>query len=398
MRKDPLFPPPDRLLLGPGPSMVHPRVLQAMAAPLVGHLDPAFLAIMEENQRLLRWLFQTENPFTIPISGTGSAGMQAAFDNLLEENDEAIVCVHGSFGERMAEMARRAGAVVRTVEAPWGRVIDAGDVAKALSACRRPKLLAVVHAETSTGVLQPIEELAQLAREHEALLVVDTVTSLAGHPVFVDRWQIDACYSGTQKCLSAPPGLAPLTLSPRALAVIERRRTPVRSWYLDATLLGRYWGSDRVYHHTAPVSMNFALLEALRLIEEEGLEHRWQRHQQNHRALLAGLEALGLQLASQEGHGLWTLTAVAVPEGVDEARLRGLLLERFRIEIGAGLGPLKGRIWRIGLMGESSTAANVLQLLAALEQVLPECGKAVEGGQAVAAAARVLAANARQSR
>jgi alanine-glyoxylate transaminase/serine-glyoxylate transaminase/serine-pyruvate transaminase len=216
--------------------------------------------------------------------------------------------------------------------------------------------------------------------------------------VFVDRWQIDACYSGTQKCLSAPPGLAPLTLSPRALAVIERRRTPVRSWYLDATLLGRYWGSDRVYHHTAPVSMNFALLEALRLIEEEGLEHRWQRHQQNHRALLAGLEALGLRLASQEGHGLWTLTAVAVPEGVDEARLRGLLLERFRIEIGAGLGPLKGRIWRIGLMGESSTAANVLQLLAALEQVLPECGKAVEGGQAVAAAARVLAANATQSR
>ncbi len=387
-----LLPPPDRLLLGPGPSMVHPRVLQALASPLVGHLDPAFLAIMEEIKRLLRWLFQTENAFTIPISGTGSAGMEAALVNLLEEGDQAVVCVHGLFGQRMAEIARRCGAEVHVVEAPWGRTVDPTQVGKALAQCRRPKLVAVVHAETSTGVLQPLEDISRLAHECGALLVVDTVTSLAGHPVYVDRWQIDACYSGTQKCLSAPPGLAPLALSPRALEAIEKRRTPVRSWYLDVSLLARYWGSERVYHHTAPISMNYALLEALRLIEEEGLEARWRRHERHHRALVAGLEALGLDLASEPGHHLWTLHAVAVPEGVEEARVRQLLLEQHGIEVGAGLGPFKGRVWRIGLMGESSTAGNVLRLLAALEHVLPQSGRRVEAGAGVAAAARRLAA------
>lgn len=393
MKRERLFPPPDRLLLGPGPSMVHPRVLQAMATPLVGHLDPAFLSIMEENKRLLRWLFRTTNEFTIPISGTGSAGMEAALANLLEEGDEAVVCVNGLFGQRMAEVARRCRAAVREVEAPWGRIVDAEDVRRTLHACRKPKVVAAVHAETSTGILQPVEEIAHLAREFDALLVLDTVTSLGGHPVEIDRWQVDAAYAGTQKCLSAPPGLAPFTLSPRALAAIHARRSPVQSWYLDVSLLTKYWGSERVYHHTAPISMNFALLEALRLIEEEGLERRWRRHEKHHRALVAGLQALGLELAAQEGHRLWTLNSVAVPEGVDEAQFRRALLDEFGIEIGAGLGPLKGRTWRIGLMGESSTASNVLRVLSAFEQLLPRCGKAVPQAAGVAAAARVLEAD-----
>lgn len=386
-----LFPPPPRLLLGPGPSMVHPRVLQAMSTPLVGHLDPAFLAIMEENKRLLRWLFGTQNELTIPISGTGSAGMEACFANLVEPGDEAIVCVQGLFGERMAEVARRCGAVVKEVHAPWGRIIDAEDVRVALRNSRKPKVLAVVHAETSTGVLQPLSDLASLAREHEALFLVDTVTSLGGHPVRVDEWGIDACYSGTQKCLSAPPGLAPVTFSPTALAKVTARRLPVQSWYFDVSLLSQYWGSERVYHHTAPITMNYALLEALRLIEEEGLEARWQRHKRHHEALAEGLAALGLELASQAGHRLWTLNCVLVPREVDEAAVRRALLDEFGIEIGGGLGPFKGRTWRIGLMGESSTGANVLAVLSALESVLPRFGFSVGAGEGVAAAQCVLA-------
>jgi alanine-glyoxylate transaminase/serine-glyoxylate transaminase/serine-pyruvate transaminase len=387
-----VFPPPVRLLLGPGPSMVHPRVLQAMSTPLVGHLDPAFLAIMEENKRLLRWLFGTANELTIPVSGTGSAGMETCFVNLVEPGDEVVVCVNGLFGQRMSDVARRCGAEVHEVSAPWGRIVDAGDVRRALQQCRRPKLLAVVHAETSTGVLQPLDELGSLAKEFGALFLVDTVTSLGGHPVRVDEWGIDACYSGTQKCLSAPPGLAPVTFSPRATEVARKRRQPIQSWYLDVTLLSQYWGSDRVYHHTAPITMNYALLEALRLIEAEGLEARWQRHERNHRALVAGLTALGLSLASQEGYRLWTLNCVEVPPAVNDAQLRGALLNEFGIEIGGGLGPFKGRAWRIGLMGESSTAANVLAVLSALEQTLPRFGFPVEPGSGVAAAERVFAA------
>ncbi|MFI5395158.1 MAG: pyridoxal-phosphate-dependent aminotransferase family protein [Candidatus Binatia bacterium] len=382
---------PTRVLLGPGPSNVHPRVLRAMSIPLVGHLDPAFLRIMDETKRLLQFVFQTRNELTIPLSGTGSAGMEACLVNLLEPGDEAVVCVNGVFGTRMAEIVERYGATQVRVEAPWGRVIDPADVAVALKRCRRPKLLAIVHAETSTGAWQPLEEIGPLVHAAGALLVVDTVTSLGGCPVHVDDWDIDACYSGTQKCLSCPPGLAPITFGPRAVEVLSTRKSKVQSWYLDLTMIQKYWGAERVYHHTAPISMNYALHEALQLIEEEGLEVRWRRHEGNHRALKAGLAAIGLRIASQENHQLWTLNSVRIPDGVEDARVRTALLEDFGIEIGGGLGPLKGRTWRIGLMGESSSAANVLLVLSALERVLPGYGHTVEAGAALAAAERVYA-------
>lgn len=383
--------PPTRVLLGPGPSNVHPRVLSAMSIPLVGHLDPAFLRIMDETKRLLQFVFQTRNELTIPLSGTGSAGMEACLVNLLEPGDEAVVCVNGVFGTRMAEIVERYGATLVRVEAPWGRVIDPADVAAALKRCRRPKLVGIVHAETSTGAWQPLEEIGPLVHAAGALLVVDTVTSLGGCPVRVDDWGIDACYSGTQKCLSCPPGLSPITFGPRAVEVLSTRKSKVQSWYLDLTMIQKYWGAERVYHHTAPISMNYALHEALRLIEEEGLEARWRRHEGNHRALKAGLAAIGLGIASQENHQLWTLNSVRIPDGVEDARVRTALLEDFGIEIGGGLGPLKGQTWRIGLMGESSNAANVLLVLSALERVLPQCGYAVEAGAGLAAAQRVYA-------
>jgi alanine-glyoxylate transaminase / serine-glyoxylate transaminase / serine-pyruvate transaminase len=383
--------PPTRVLLGPGPSNVHPRVLRAMSIPLVGHLDPAFLRIMDETKRLLQFVFQTRNELTIPLSGTGSAGMEACLVNLLEPGDEAVVCVNGVFGTRMAEIVERHGATLVRVEAPWGRVIDPADVAAALKRCRRPKLVGIVHAETSTGAWQPLEEIGPLVHAAGALLVVDTVTSLGGCPVRVDDWGIDACYSGTQKCLSCPPGLAPITFGPRAVEVLSTRKSKVQSWYLDLTMIQKYWGAERVYHHTAPISMNYALHEALRLIEEEGLEARWRRHEGNHRALKAGLAAIGLDIASQENHQLWTLNSVRIPDGVEDARVRTALLEDFGIEIGGGLGPLKGQTWRIGLMGESSNAANVLLVLSALERVLPQCGYAVKAGAGLAAAQRVYA-------
>lgn len=384
--------PPSRLLLGPGPSNVHPRVLRAMSTPLVGHLDPAFLRIMDETKRLLQFVLQTRNELTIPVSGTGSAGMEACLVNLLEPGDDAVVGVNGVFGTRMADIVERCGATPVRVEAPWGRVIDPADIAAALQRCRRPKLVAIVHAETSTGAWQPLEEIGPLVRAAGALLVVDTVTSLGGCPVRVDAWGIDACYSGTQKCLSCPPGLAPITFGPRAVQVLHQRKTKVQSWYLDLTMIEKYWGSERVYHHTAPISMNYALHEALQLIEEEGLEVRWQRHERNHQALKAGLAAIGLAIASQENHQLWTLNSVGIPDGVDDARVRNALLDEFGIEIGGGLGPLKGKTWRIGLMGESSTAGNVLLLLSAFERVLPRCGYGVSPGAALAAAERVYAA------
>jgi alanine-glyoxylate transaminase/serine-glyoxylate transaminase/serine-pyruvate transaminase len=385
------FNPPERLLLGPGPSPVHPRVLRAMSAPLLGHLDPAFVQMMEEVKDLLRVVFATKNPLTIPISGTGSAGMEACLVNLLEPGDVAIVGVNGVFGTRMVDIVERCGATPVPVEAPWGRIIEPDAVAQALRAAPQAKLVALVQAETSTGAWQPLEEIGRLVRDADKLLVVDTVTSLGGCPVRVDEWSIDASYSGTQKCLSCPPGLAPLTFGPRAVAALRARRTKVQSWYLDLTMIERYWGEERVYHHTAPISMNYALLEALRLVEEEGLAARWARHQRHHLALKAGLAALRLQLAAQEGHQLWTLNSVGIPDGVDDVAVRKALLEEFQLEIGGGLGPLKGKVWRIGLMGESSTEANVLLLLSALERVLPRCGHAVEAGAGVAAAARQLA-------
>jgi alanine-glyoxylate transaminase/serine-glyoxylate transaminase/serine-pyruvate transaminase len=378
--------PPGRVLLGPGPSNVSPRVLRAMSIALVGHLDPAFLRIMDDTKRLLRFVFQTRNELTIPISGTGSAGMEACLVNLLEPGDEAVVCINGVFGTRMADIVERCGAKAIVAEAPWGRVIDPSDVAIALRRCTRPKLVAVVHAETSTGAWQPLEDIGALAHAEGALFVVDTVTSLGGCPVQVDEWGIDACYSGTQKCLSCPPGLAPMTFGPRAVDVLRRRKTKVQSWYLDLTMIEKYWGAERVYHHTAPISMNYALYEALRIVEEEGLDARWRRHERNHCALKAGLAAIGLELAAEEGHQLWSLNSVRIPDGVEDGRVRAALLDEFNIEIGGGLGPLKGKTWRIGLMGESSTAANVLHVLSALERVLPRCGHGVQAGAGVAAA------------
>lgn len=372
--------------------MVSPRVLQALSTPLVGHLDPAFLQIMEETKRMLRFVFRTQNTLTLPISGTGSAGMEACLVNLLEPGDEAVICSHGVFGTRLIDIAERCGAKVVRVEAPWGQIMDAADVERALRQTSKPKLLAVVHAETSTGVLQPLHDIARLSHDVGALLIVDMVTSLAGHPVEVDDWGIDAAYSGTQKCLSCPPGLAPITFGERALTVLRQRKTKVQSWYLDLSMIEKYWGAERVYHHTAPISMAYALYEALRLVEEEGLPARWNRHRRHHLALKAGLEAIGLPLASQAGHHLWTLHSVRIPDGVDDAQVRGTLLNDFGIEIGGGLGPLKGKTWRIGLMGESSTAANVLTVLSALELVLPKHGHKLASGASVAAAQASLQA------
>ncbi len=356
----------ERLLLGPGPSMVAPSVRAAMGRPLLGHLDPVFLSLLDGVQADLRRLFRSDNEFTLPLSGTGSAGMEACFANLIEEGDEAIVSVAGVFGGRMAEVAERLGACVQRVEVPWGEVVPLERLEEALARSKRPRLLAIVHAETSTGAWQPLEGLGELVRRYDALLVVDSVTSLAGCPVEVDAWQIDACYSATQKCLSAPPGLAPITLSKRALDRIQQRRSKPTTWYLDASLLGQYFGSQRLYHHTAPVSMIYGLAEALRIILEEGLERRFRRHETNHLALMAGLAALGLEPAAASGHCLWMLNSVRVPEGVDEAVVRRRLLERHGIEIGPGLGPLAGKVWRIGLMGESSRPIYVRRLLMAL--------------------------------
>jgi alanine-glyoxylate transaminase/serine-glyoxylate transaminase/serine-pyruvate transaminase len=384
--------PPPRLLLGPGPSPVHPRVLRSMSAPLVGHLDPYFLQIMEETKGLLRTVFGTKNELTIPISGTGSAGMEACLVNVLEPGDEVVVGVNGVFGTRMAEVAERAGARVARVEAPWGKVIRAEQIEAALKNAKAPRLVAVVHAETSTGAWQPLEDVATLAHEHGALLLADCVTSLGGVPVDVDRVGVDLAYSGTQKCLSCPPGLSPVTFGTRAVEVLRRRKTKVQSWYLDLTLLSQYWGEERVYHHTAPITMNYALREALRIVDDEGLPARYERHLLHHRALVAGLAALGLSIASEAGHRLPMLNAVTVPDGVSEEGVRGRLLKEHGIEIGPGLGPMKGKVWRIGLMGESARRASVLSVLSALEDALRAEGRTVDPGAALSAAAGVYGA------
>jgi alanine-glyoxylate transaminase / serine-glyoxylate transaminase / serine-pyruvate transaminase len=355
--------------MGPGPSNVAPSVLQSLSAPLLGHLDPVFVQMMEEIKEMLRDVFQTRNAMTFPVSGTGSAGMEFCFVNLLEPGDEVIIGVNGVFGGRMVDVAERCGAKVTKVEAPWGRIIEAGQIAEALKN-RRPKFVAVVHAETSTGALTPVEEISRLTHDAGALFVLDTFTSLDGCPVRIDDLQVDAVYSGTQKCLSCPPGLAPISLSARAMEVATKRKTKVQSWYLDVNLLASYWGQERAYHHTAPISMNYALHEALRLVLEEGLENRWKRHERMHGLLRKGVETLGLSIAAQPGHELWQLNAVSVPQGVDEAAVRKRLLNDFSIEIGAGLGPLKGKIWRVGLMGETATEANVNRFLSALAECL----------------------------
>lgn len=379
------FQPPKRVLLGPGPSPVEDRVLEAMAAPVLGHLDPLFLRCMDDIQEMLRYVFETNNRVTVPISATGSAGMEASLVNVIEPGDEIVVCIHGVFGERMLDIIERAGGKPVIVRAEWGHAIDRRDIEAALDSCK-PRALAIVHAETSTGVLQDLTGLAELAHAKGALFIVDAVTSLGGHPVSVDRNGIDVCYSGTQKCLGAPPGLSPITFSERALERIRARRTKVQSWYLDITMVEKYWGSDRTYHHTAPISMNYALREALRIVCDEGLEARWHRHELNHRALVAGVEAMGLKMNVAPEHRLWSLNAVRVPDGVDDARVRARLLNDSNIEIGGGLGPLKGRIWRIGLMGSGSSRENVRLVLQALHSALnaegfscPSGVEAVEG-------------------
>jgi alanine-glyoxylate transaminase/serine-glyoxylate transaminase/serine-pyruvate transaminase len=383
--------PPVRILMGPGPSDIHPRVLEAMGRGTVGHLDPYYLELMNGMQRMLQSLFRTKNTMTLAISGTGSAGMEATVVNLIEPGDSMIVCVNGVFGGRMVDVAERAGAKVTKVERPWGEVFTPDDLRTALAQAR-PKLVGIVMAETSTGALQPIEEISTLVHDSGAMLLVDAVTSLGGVPVEVDAWNIDAIYSGTQKCLSCPPGLSPVSFGPRAMEAVLARKTKVQSWYLDVTMLAKYWGSERVYHHTAPINMTYGLYEALRLIHEEGLESCFARHALNHRALKAGLAAIGIEYAAQPGHQLPMLNAVRIPEGVDDAAIRTGLLNRFGIEIGGGLGAFKGKVWRIGLMGYASRANNVFVLLAALEQLLAEQKHRFQHGASIAAASAVYAA------
>ena len=395
------FVPPHRLLMGPGPSMVHPRVLQALSQPLLGHLDPVFLTLMNDIQALLRATFHTQNEFTIALSGTGSAGMEAVIANLIEPGDRAIVGVNGVFGTRLATMIERSGGLPIRIEAPWGATIPIEALEQELARSAPVKALVLVHAETSTGALQPLEDVGTLCRAHDALFIVDAVTSLGGIPVEVDTWGIDACYSGTQKCLSCPPGLAPLTVSPRGMGAIRQRRAPCHSWYLDLSLIADYWNDhSRAYHHTAPISMLYGLREALRLVHEEGLPARAARHQLNSEALTAGLQTLGLSPLPPPGHRLPMLNCVTLPDGIDEATMRTQLLQQYGIEIGGGLGPLRGRVWRIGLMGESCRQAHVLTLLNALEEIFAGQGRLAQPGRAVQAAAETythLPVSARRS-
>lgn len=360
---------PARTLLGPGPSTVDPRVLRIMAAPLLGHLDPIFLELMDRTQVMLRQVFETQNPLTLAVPGTGSAGMEAALANMIEPGDSVLVCSNGYFSLRMAEMARRYGAQVQVISRPWGEVFTPAEIKQALEA-QPAKIVALVHAETSTGALQPLDEIAQLVHQYDALLLVDAVTSLGGLPVRVDGTGIDICYSGSQKCLSCPPGLAPITLSQRAEQALSTRKTPVANWYLDLNLLRKYWGPERAYHHTAPISTVYAFYEGLRLAVAEGLEARWERHARNARLLWDGLEALGMTLHVPLEYRLPSLTTVRIPDGVDDLQIRSRLLNDYNIEIGGGLGELKGKVWRIGLMGYSSRPENVLLLLAALGKLL----------------------------
>lgn len=360
---------PERILLGPGPSMVPPRVLRAMSHPLVGHMDPKFIELMKGVQELLRYVFQTENQITLPISGTGSAGMEATIANMLEPDDTILIAVNGYFGERLCDMAERYGATVNRLDKPWGEFFTPEEIDAALK--KQPaKVVALVHAETSTGALTPLEGMAEVVHRHGALLLIDCVTSLGGLPLKIDDWGIDIAYSGTQKCLSCPPGLAPVTVGPRAREALHQRKTKVANWYLDLSMIEHYWGDERTYHHTAPISMNYAIYEALRLVQEEGLESRYQRHRENSQMLWEGLENLGLKLIVPVEYRLPSLTTVAIPEGVNDAEIRKQLLERYNIEIAGGLGIFKGKAWRIGLMGYSSRKENVLLLLSALERLL----------------------------
>jgi alanine-glyoxylate transaminase/serine-glyoxylate transaminase/serine-pyruvate transaminase len=374
--------PPLRLLLGPGPSNVHPRVLRAMSSPIVGHLDPYCFEIMNDTAELLRYVFKTRNKFTIPISGTGSAGMETALCNIIEPGDEIIVGMNGFFGERMADMVSRCGGKVVRVEQDWGKVIRKDAVEAALKQSDA-KAVAIVHAETSTGTLQPLTDIARIVHDYGALLIVDAVTSLGGCELDVDALSIDVCYSGSQKCLNCPPGLAPITFNEKAMDRVLNRKTKVQSWYFDVSLIEKYWSDGRVYHHTAPVSMIYGLREALRIVQEEGLERRWRRHENNRQALVNGVEAVGLGLHAEAGHRLPSLTSISIPTGVSDKNVRAILLNEFNIEVGGGLGPLRSKIWRIGLMGMNSNEGNVCLLLEALGRALKKEGYQVQAGAGV---------------
>lgn len=389
------FRPPERILMGPGPSDVHPRLLEASSRPTIGHLDPLFVSMMDEMKGLLQYAFRTANRLTIPISAPGSAGMEAAFVNLVEPGDTVIVCRNGVFGGRMKENVERCGATPIMIDDSWGLPVDPHKVEEALKAHPEASVLAFVHAETSTGARSDAEILCRLAHEHDCLTIVDAVTSLGGIPLEVDGWGIDAIYSGSQKCLSAPPGLSPVSFSERAIDRIQQRTHKVQSWFLDLNLVMGYWGdggvsSRRSYHHTAPINALYGLHEALVMLTEEGIEDAWARHRHMHQALKAGLEAMGLGFVVDEAHRLPQLNSVWVPEGVDEAAVRGLLLNQYHIEIGAGLGDFAGRVWRIGLMGYSARAENVVRCLSALEAVLADMHAPIHHGVATGAAQHVL--------
>jgi alanine-glyoxylate transaminase/serine-glyoxylate transaminase/serine-pyruvate transaminase len=386
------FNPPVRTLMGPGPSDVHPRILEALSRPTIGHLDPLFIGMMEEIKAMLQYAFQTDNALTMPVSAPGSAGMETCFVNLVEPGDKVVVCQNGVFGGRMKENVERTGGIPITVEDEWGKAVDLQKVEDALQLHPDAKILAFVHAETSTGAQSDAKELVQLAHRHGCLTIVDAVTSLGGIPVKVDAWGIDAIYAGTQKCLSCTPGLAPISFNERAIERVRNRGSKVQSWFLDLNLVMGYWGSNpkRSYHHTAPVNALYGLHEALRILLEERLEDAWARHRKMHEALSAGLEAMGLELIVDEAHRLPQLNAVSVPEGVDESIVRSRLLDEYNLELGAGLGALTGKVWRIGLMGYSARAENVLLCISALEAVLSDLKAPIETGVALAEVQRVL--------
>ena len=384
------FQPPPRILLGPGPSSVHPRVLQAMSLPVLGHLDPQFFQVMDDVCEMLRLVFRTSNYMTVPLSSTGTGAMEAACANVLEPGDTAIVCRNGYFGDRLADIASRCGAETVILDSPWGQPVDVDALRDELRRHTRVKMVGVVHAETSTGVLTDLPDVINLAHEHDALVVVDAVTSLGSHDVQMDAWDIDVCYSASQKCLGSPPGLAPISLGPRAMEVVNTRKTPVQSFYFNLKDLESYWSQTRAYHHTTPISMTYALRESLRMMMEEGIENRIARHARVAAALRAGLQALGLELAANPQHRLNPLTTVSVPDGIEDAVVRRQLLAEYAIEVGGGLGQFAGRVWRIGLMGDGARESNVFVLLSALETILSRMDYEVAFGASLSAAQRAL--------
>lgn len=384
--------PPNRLLLGGGPANIDPRVIRALSAPIVTHHDPYFYEVMDEVWELLRYVFRTDNTLTLPISGTGSAAMEASFCNIVEPGEEVIIGVNGFFGERMVEVASRVGAKPIRVETEWGRAFRKEDFEDALKASDA-KAVAIVQGETSTGILQPVKEIAALAKNSGAFTIVDAVTSLGCCELDIDAWNIDICYSASQKCLGCLPGLAPITVSGRAYDAILNRKRKVSSFYFDLVELGKYWSKERKYHHTEPILMVYALREALRILKEEGLERRWARHRKNSQALITGLEALGLEMFAEKGHNLPSLTTVRVPKGVSDDDVRQWLLDNFNIEIGSGQGALNGKIWRIGLMGLNSSEEKVIVILEALTRALKMGGYPVNTGSGVAAAINYYSAS-----